>query len=121
MRDAVNKPGLKEPKYLQPVLDTFAWALPHSFRQLSPPGGTSITLSIIGHTAGQWTIVWEKGEWGFFQGAPLDPDTRITLEEDIAWRLFTRGIGKDAARRLMTIKGDKNMAEPVIEMVSIIA
>jgi len=121
IRDAVKKPGLKDAKFFSPVLETFMRALPYTFRHVSEPDGTSITLSVSGDSGGQWTLLREKGRWGFYQGTTMEPDTEIILEEDIAWRFFTRGIEKDGARKHITIKGNKNIAEPVFEMVSIIA
>jgi len=121
IRDAVKKPGLKESKFLSPVLETFMWALPYTFRHLSAPDGTSITISVSGDSGGQWTLLHAKGGWDFYQGTTMDPDTEIILEEDIAWRFFTRGVEKDEARKHITIKGNKSIAEPVFEMVSIIA
>lgn len=121
IRDAVKKPGLKDAKFFSPVLETFTRALPYTFRHVSEPDGTSITLSVSGDSGGQWTLLREKGGWDFYQGTTMEPDTEIILEEDIAWRFFTRGIEKDGARKHITIKGNKNIAEPVFEMVSIIA
>lgn len=121
IRDAVKKPGLKEPKYFSPVLETFTWALPYTFRHVSAPGGTSITLSVSGDSGGQWTLFREKGRWGFYRGTTMDPDTEIILDENIAWRFFTRGVEIDVARKHITVKGNKSIAEPVFEMVSIIA
>ena len=56
IRDAVKKPGLKEPKFLSPVLETFAWALPYTFRHVSEPDGTSITLSVSGERSFNWVM-----------------------------------------------------------------
>ena len=121
IRDTVRKPGLKEPEYFSPVLGSFAWALPHTFRHLSVPDGTGITLSVSGDSGGQWTLLRQKGGWGFYRGTAMDPDAEIILDEDIAWRLFTRGVENEIARKHITIKGNKSLAEPVFEMVSIIA
>lgn len=121
IRDAVNKPGLDEPKYLKPVLQTFVWALPHAFRHASEPEGTTITLSISGDSGGHWTLLRQKGAWEFYEGKPTDPDTEISMEEEFAWRFFTRGIGKDVARNRIVIRGEKHRAEPIFDMVSIIA
>jgi len=112
---------LKEPEYFSPVLGSFAWALPHTFRHLSVPDGTGITLSVSGDSGGQWTLLRQKGGWGFYRGTAMDPDAEIILDEDIAWRLFTRGVENEIARKHITIKGNKSLAEPVFEMVSIIA
>jgi uncharacterized protein (TIGR03083 family) len=121
IRDAVNRPGLKEPEVLRPVLQTFVWALPQAFRQASPPDGASITLSISGESGGHWTLVRQENTWRFYQGRPQDPDTEITMDDGFAWRFFTRGVDRDAARNRIAIRGDKRMAEPIFEMVSIIA
>ena len=40
IRDAVGKPGLTERRWLHPVLDAFARALPHALRDHAAPGGT---------------------------------------------------------------------------------
>jgi uncharacterized protein (TIGR03083 family) len=120
IRDAVDKAGLKEPRYLKPVLDTFVWAMPHAFRNESASMGTTIVLSIIGDSGGQWTLLREKAGWGFFRGATEHPDSEVVLEQDIAWRLFTKGIDQERASGVVRIKGDKRLAEPVFDMVSIL-
>ncbi len=120
IRDAIKKPGLLEPKYLSPVLETFTWAVPYTFRHISEPDGTSITLYITGAAGGQWTLLREKDKWGFYRGTTMQPDAVISLDEDIAWRFFTRGVEIDRARKLVTVKGNKSIAEPVFEIVSII-
>jgi uncharacterized protein (TIGR03083 family) len=121
IRDAVNKPGLKGPKYLKPVLQTFVWALPQAFRQASAPEGISITLSIAGDSGGHWTLLRGEGGWGFYEGEPTDPDTRLTMDQDFAWRFLTRGVSQDAVGNRIVITGDKRRAEPIFDMVSIIA
>ena len=120
IRDAINKPGLLEPKYMSPVLETFSWAMAYTFRHVSEPDGTSITLSITGDAGGKWTLLHEKGGWGFYKGTTMHPDAEITMDEDTAWRFFTRGVEIDRARKLVTVKGNKSIVEPVFEIVSII-
>lgn len=121
IRDAVDRPGLKEPKYHRPVLATFAWALPYTFRNVVAPDGTSITLTIGGESGGQWTLLQQEAGWRFYEGAPREPEAEIILEGEIAWRFFTAGIDREAARHRITIRGDQCFAEPVFDMVSIIA
>ena len=121
IRDAVEQPGLKEPKYLKPVLETFVWALPHAFRHASGPEGTSVTLSIFGESGGHWTLLREEGAWRFYQGKPEEPATEVIMEPDFAWRFFTRGIGAEAARKHIQVRGEQSLASPVFDVVSIIA
>jgi uncharacterized protein (TIGR03083 family) len=121
IRDAVGKPGLKEPRYLKPVLETFVRAMPHAFRMTTASEGTTITLTIQGDSGGQWTLLQEQDGWGFFQGVASDPDAEIVLDQDVAWRLFTKGIGEEDAGKFVTIKGKRRLARPVFGMTSILA
>ena len=121
IREAVGKPGLKGAKHLQPVLATFVWALPQAFLRRTAPEGTSVTLSITGDSGGKWSVLREQDGWRFYQGASPDPSAAITLDEDLAWRLFTKGVTRDVARNRITLAGDQSLAESIFEMVAIIA
>ena len=121
IRDAVGKPGLKQPRYFAPVLATFVWALPHAFRATSAAEDTSVTLTITGGSGGQWSLLQERREWRLYQGAAGQPDAEVFLDGDIAWRLFTRGLCQNVARQHMTLTGDRALGLRVLEMVSIIA
>jgi hypothetical protein len=45
----------------------------------------------------------------------------VSLDQETAWRLFTRGITRDQALGLITFEGDRTLGETVLNMVSIIA
>jgi hypothetical protein len=44
----------------------------------------------------------------------------VTVDQDTAWRLFTRGLSEEVGRRVR-LEGDRSLAMKVLEMVSIIA
>jgi hypothetical protein len=44
----------------------------------------------------------------------------VTLGADMAWRLWTKGIGRDAARAAVSISGDRSLGLPVPDAVAII-
>ena len=121
VRDAVSKPGLKGPRYMAPVLSAFAWALPHTFRSTPAAENTSVTLTITGESGGDWSVLRVGQEWKLYQGAPDHPDAKVMLDQDIAWRLFTRGLAQQTAREQMSFSGDQALGLQVLEMVSIIA
>ncbi len=121
IRDAVGLLGLKQPRYLAPVLAAFTWALPRTFEGISAPDGTTVSLAITGAAGGQWTIRFENQAWKLFAGAPDQPIARAALDEEIAWRLFTRGISPAQALAQVERTGDQKLASQVLEMVSIIA
>jgi hypothetical protein len=90
----VGKPGCTEAYFLAPVLTTFAHALPQTFREVDAPEGTSISLTVTGEAGGTWLAIREQGRWQLYWGEPDHPQAELELPDDIAWRLFTKGIAK---------------------------
>ena len=121
MRDAVGKPGCTGAYFLAPVLDTFAYALPHTFRAVDAPEGTGVSLTVTREAGGAWSVVREQGRWQLYQGRVQDPQAEVALPQDIAWRLFTRGLTQEEARDQAQLAGDLRLAETVLRTVAIIA
>ncbi|MBN1669250.1 MAG: maleylpyruvate isomerase family mycothiol-dependent enzyme [Anaerolineales bacterium] len=121
IRDAVGQPGLKTPHYLEPVLDTFARAMPHTYRQVAAPVGTSITLTLTGPGGGRWTVQQEGAGWQLYSGAPDNPAAEVLMAGDDAWRLFTGGLEPFELHERVEIRGNAQLGAQVLEMVSIIA
>jgi len=48
IRDAVGKPGAKEPYYLAPVLSTFVYALPQTYQRVDAPFFADFRLVLAG-------------------------------------------------------------------------
>src|SRR5947209_3728465 len=120
IRDAVNKPGLKEKRFFHPVLDTFVRALPYTYRDVPVAGTTVIKLVVTGEAGGEWFLVGEANRWSLYKAVELQPGTVVTTDQEICWRLFTKGVSKDEARANITIVGDQGLGEKVLETVSII-
>ncbi len=121
IRDAVGRPGLKGARHLAPVLAAFAWALPRAFEDVRAVDGTSVTLDVPGDAGGQWSVRREGDGWRLYQGAPARPEARVTLDADVAWRLFTRGLDPESACEQITFARDRKLGGKLLDMVSIIA
>jgi uncharacterized protein (TIGR03083 family) len=93
IRDAVGQPGLKEPKYLAPVLDAFARALPHTYEDVSAAEGALVTLTVTGDSGGQWSLLRESGAWKLYRHVAQEPYAEAIIDQNDAWRLFTKGLG----------------------------
>ena len=61
------------------------------------------------------------GGWVLGQDCGTATDATVTIDQDVAWRLFTRGMARDEAVRRVRLKGDRDLAARVLELVSIIA
>jgi hypothetical protein len=121
IRDAVGRWGLKEPQFFAPVLDTFTRALPYTFRETAALSGALVALTIAGASGGKWFLLREGEKWNLYTDAAHEPHAEIILDEDVAWRVFTKGLSKDEAREEVTIVGDQSLGSKVLDVVSIIA
>jgi uncharacterized protein (TIGR03083 family) len=121
IRDALGKPGLKEPRFFAPILDAFVRALPYTYRDVAAPQGTRVTLQITGDSGGGWTIQREGVDWVLYTGTGASPVAEVTIDQENAWRLFTKGIDPDQVRARATLRGAQDLGNRIFQMVSIIA
>lgn len=124
IRDAVNRPGLKERQFLAPILNTFVFALPRTFRKVLALDGTTILLHISGESGGDWLLKRQQSAWqlGKLDTSDVEQiDASVILDQETAWRLFTRGISKEEAMQHTTFTGNEEIARKLLDTVSIIA
>jgi uncharacterized protein (TIGR03083 family) len=121
IRDAVNKPGLKDRRFFAPLLDAYARGIPHAFRDVASPEGTHIHIEITGDAGHTWSLVRADGRWALYTGVNTPPDATTTLDQETAWRLFTKGVTPDEARSHATLSGDTSLAAQVLRTVSVLA
>ncbi len=121
IRDAVDRPGLKERRWFAPVLDAFVRGLPRALRGAPAQEGATLRLVISGEAGGEWVALRQGDTW--ILGTVLKNETTATVEldQDVAWRLFSKGISKNEARRTARIDGDITLAERALDTVSILA
>lgn len=121
IRDAVGRQGMKEARYLAPVLDTFVRALPRTFAHVKGRLGKQVKLNISGEAGGTWCLLREESsEWHLYLSAGGSPTAEVTIDQDDAWRLFTKGLTPEEARQRAKITGDSALAGKVFETISII-
>ena len=70
---------------------------------------------------GEWIALRQNGEWMLGTAPGMAVDATVELDEDRAWRLFTKGISKEDARKSARIEGDAALAERALDTVSILA
>jgi uncharacterized protein (TIGR03083 family) len=121
IRDAVGRPGLTERRWLGPVLEAFVRGLARVVASEVRPDGTTLRLVITGDAGGDWVAQRQHGAWVLGTDPDVAADATVTLDEQIAWSLFTKGLLVDEARNAARIEGDAALAERVFATVSILA
>jgi hypothetical protein len=120
LRDATGRPPLYAPELFVPALETFCRALPHAYRQLSLPDGAALGITLGEPAPLGWTLRRQKNAWQLFAGADAAALTTVSLSPDLAWRLWTRGVSKAAARGGIQVVGDPAHAAPLLDCVAIL-
>lgn len=121
IRDAVGRPGLRERRYLAPVLATFVHALPEALREVAAPEGTCLRLIITGAAGDAWVATRAADGWALGKDSAAEAEATVALDEETAWRLFTKGMSRAEAERRADLTGDRTLVGAVLDMVSIIA
>lgn len=121
IREAVNQPLLMSRTWLFPVLDTFMRGLPRTFRNNEAVPGTRIVIQVLGDAGGEWTLIRNELAWELLVGYDPQANAYVQLDQDLAWRLFTKGIPRDFARQQAQINGNTILGERVLDLVSIMA
>jgi len=121
IRDAVGRPGLKEPRFFAPVLATFVRALPMAYRDVGAPDGTLVGLTISGPAGGRWMLRRRASAWALETGGDARGAAEVALDEESAWRLFTKGLTREHASAAATISGDRRLGPTLLDAVAIIA
>lgn len=103
-----------------PFLETSMRALPHHFRSVPAPEGTILHLVVKGPAGGRWELRRQAQHW-MLENQPTTDTSHSLVELDggVAWRLFTKGISREAARPFVHREGDAALGEHVLEMLAI--
>jgi uncharacterized protein (TIGR03083 family) len=120
IRLATNKPGIMTPELYYPVLDCFLRGLPHAYRSVEASPGTLVVFEITGECGGRWLLVRGADSWRLVKSADGDVASHVTIPQELAWRLFTKGITRDAARAQIGIEGYRELGEKILSFTAIV-
>jgi uncharacterized protein (TIGR03083 family) len=121
IRDAVGAAPLAAREWLHPVLALFVRAIPVAYRAVSRPAGTAVLVAIEGAAGGDWTLCRDGDTWRLLVGRHPRPDAAVTLSDDTAWRLLSKGLTGQAARERVRIEGDQTLGEPALAALAVMA
>ncbi len=120
IRVAVARPGIETRELYYPVLDCFMRALPFAYRGLERPVGTLARFIVSGDAGGAWLLFREPDGWRLAGEGTGGAASETTIPQAIAWRLFTKGIGRDDARAQVQVSGDAELGLEILRMVAIV-
>jgi uncharacterized protein (TIGR03083 family) len=120
MRWAIGQTApLYTPRLYNPYLDTSMRALPHHYRQVAATPGASIAIEVTGKGGGHWLLLRRQEGWQLGQASDANPDAKAILPEDLAWRLLTKGAGREEVSRRMQTNGPARLLEPLWSLTAV--
>ena len=120
IRLATNRPGIMTPELYHPVLDCFLRGLPHAYRDTAAPNGTQVLVEISGDCGGNWHLVRESDGWHFGQPTSAGHAATVSIPQELAWRLFTKGLPAASDREQIRIHGDRALGTVVLGLTAIV-
>jgi uncharacterized protein (TIGR03083 family) len=120
IRLATNRPGLLTPELYHPVLDCFLRGLPFALHNTDARAGSALAVEIAGDCGGLWVVLRTESGWRFGPLPPEGATSHLVIPQEIAWRVFTKGIARDKAREHVQIQGDRSLSEQVLKLTSIV-
>lgn len=116
---ARNLRAIMTPELYHPVLDCFMRALPFHYRSMSTPPGTAIRVHVSGDCGGDWHL-YHSDAWMLASEPAGTIVATISIPQDIAWRIFTKGIAREDAREYVRVTGDAALGNHVLSMLAIV-
>jgi uncharacterized protein (TIGR03083 family) len=120
IRLAVGRDGILTHELYHPVLETFMRALPYSFRDVKAGEGTRLRVAITGECGGEWALIRRGDAWVLSTTAGGNEAARIELPQEIAWRVFTKGIKPLEAKAQSRSSGDATLIERFFDTIAIV-
>lgn len=120
IRVAVDKPGIMTPEFYHPVLDCFMRALPFTYRTQPSKPGTLAQFTIAGDCGGRWHLYRDGEKWRLIDSPTGEQVSETTIPQEIAWRIFTKGIDRESATAQVRVSGNAELGLHILGMVSII-
>jgi uncharacterized protein (TIGR03083 family) len=121
IRLTVNKPGIMTRELYCPVLDCFLRGLPFAYRGISAQPGTYVQIAVAGECGGSWYLCRAEETWQLLEKPSGEKASEITIPQEIAWRIFTKGIDRESALSQVKVTGDAKLGHHVLGMISIVA
>jgi uncharacterized protein (TIGR03083 family) len=120
IRLATNRPGIMTPDLYHPVLDCFLRGLPFHYGGVAAAPQSAILVEVAGDCGGQWILIRGLDGWALAAKSDGKFAARVTIPQDLAWRIFTKGIDRNSARARVEIDGDRGLGERVLDLTAIV-
>jgi hypothetical protein len=86
---------------------------------VAAPPGTAIRIDVSGDCGGDWHL-YSSDTWMLANGPVGTIVATVSIPQDIAWRIFTKGIAREDARAHVRVTGDAALAGHILSALAIV-
>jgi uncharacterized protein (TIGR03083 family) len=120
IRLATGRPGIMTRELYYPVLDCFMRALPFSYRNKPAAPGAMVRFIVAGDCGGTWSLYRDADGWRLGDSTGERAISQVTIPQEIGWRVFTKGISRDAAAAQVHVSGDSELGLHLLTTIAIV-
>lgn len=120
IRDAVGAGPFSNPEWLRAVLRIAMHVLPHAYRGVAAPAGTSIAVRVTGPASGSWTLRRDEDGWVADERNAVAATATLTIADEAAWRLFFNALSVAESAAVVRVDGDAALVSPFLHARSVI-
>ena len=119
IREATGRPLLVERKWLYPLIDTLIRGVPAVYRNYCrETNPRSLEITITGVIDDTWILSNQSGSWQLFKAEGEQVNGTVKMDDDTAWRLFTKTITEHEALKRMKLDGNRELGKYVAKTTS---
>jgi hypothetical protein len=97
------------------------YALPHTYRHVQATEDTLIEITIQSEAGGKWYLQKGTDGWGFMSESDRVADSKVSINPDIAWKLFTKAIAPEIGMQNSTLEGNIKLGEKIFNTIAVMA
>ncbi len=120
IRLAVERPGILTAEFYRPVMETFLLGAPYAYRDVDARVGQAVRVEVSGEAGGVWWLVRGDAGWALTDEERGNVAASVVMPQEIAWRVFTKGISREQAMAACRVEGDAALASVLFRLTAIV-
>ncbi|WP_100630086.1 maleylpyruvate isomerase N-terminal domain-containing protein [Algoriphagus formosus] len=108
-------------EFYMPYLETSMRALPNHFSALDLDVRSLVKIEIKGEFKATWWLSNTENSWVLLPFSKRQPSSVITVPDDLAWRIFTKGVSQKEALEKLEFTGEDIFANHFVKMLAVMA
>lgn len=105
--------------FFKPYLETSLRALPYQLNSYKADIDDTFTLKVSGEGGGEWHLLFTPEGWKFTAEAPSYAVTKVHIDDQVIWRMFSKQISVKELKNRVMVSGDDALAALFLDMKAV--